>query len=300
MRMALCLQNHGTALDEAVERIRAAAGSGYSTVWMGETGGWDPLTLLAVAGREVDGVALGTAVVRTLPRHPLALAAQALTAQAATGGRLILGIGPSHRPLIEDAYGLSYAAPARNLREYLTALRPLLRGEEASQHGEHWTVAGRVDTPGTPAPPVLISALGPRMLRLAGELADGTLTVWAGPATIGGVIAPELHRAAEAAGRPGPEVVAAVPVCVTADPDGVREWTSARFGGIREKASYRALLDQEGASSAGDTVVAGDEEQVARELRRFADAGATEVQAITVGTAEDQARTEELLPRLAP
>jgi F420-dependent oxidoreductase-like protein len=290
----------GAPVEEVVRQVGAAADAGYVRAWIGEVGSWDPLTLLAVVGRQVHQIEVGTAIVRTYPRHPLALAAQALTVQAATGNRLTLGVGPSHAPVIEREYGQSFAAPGRNTREYLTALTPLLRGESVAYHGESWTAVGGIGVAGTQAPPVLVSALGPVMLRVAGELADGTITAWAGPPTIDEVIRPALDRAAAGAGRRSPAVVASVCVCVTADPERARQRVNDTFGRAGELPSYRAVLDREGLAGPGDTVVAGDEAAVEGGLRRFADAGATEILVIPVGTAEEKTRTVQALGNLAP
>ncbi|WP_067965762.1 TIGR03564 family F420-dependent LLM class oxidoreductase [Nocardiopsis trehalosi] len=299
MRMGIWLSADGTP-EEVAASARAAAEAGYTTAWVGENGGWDPLTLFAAIGRAAPGIDLGTSVVRSHARHPLALAAQALTAQAATGGRIVLGIGPSHAAIIEGSYGLSFAAPEPNLRDYLAALAPLLRGEAVEHRGPHWTaVGGPFALPGATPPPVLISALGPRMLRLAGEATDGTVLTWSGPALIADEVVPALARGADAAGRPRPRVVAGVCVSVTADPDRVRADVDAQLGVAGGMPSYRAVLDRQGLASVGATVLAGDEEEVARGLRRYADAGTTEFMAIPMGSAEERERTTVLLPGLA-
>ncbi len=298
MRIGLWIEGQlGAPLDEVSRQLRAAKEAGYGRAWVGEVGGWDPLTLLAVTSQHVPGVDVGTAVVRSYPRHPLALAAQALTVQAATGGRLVLGVGPSHAPIVEGQYGLPFEAPVRNLREYLSVLIPLLRGESVAFHGESWTAVGEIGVRDVPPPPVLVSALGPAMLRLAGEVADGTITAWAGPTTIEEVVRPHLDKAAGAAGRPDPDVVAGVCVCLTDDPDGARRWVDQTFGGARDLPSYRRVLDREGLASPGDAVLAGDEAAIERGLGRFASAGATEVQVIPVGTAAEKNRTIALLGR---
>ena len=334
MRIGLFVDDAGATLDQISRQVQAAGQAGFATVWTGERGLWDPLTLFAAlggrspgsqgpgnratgeqapreqapgeqlsegqaVGGQQDGPALGTAVVRTHPRHPLALAAQALTTQAATGNRLLLGIGPSHAPIVEGQYGSSYASPVANLREYLSVLRPLLRGEEVDFRGRFWTAAGSVSVPGAKPPPVFLAALGPRMLQLAGELADGTVTTWAGPRSVEGYFLPALARAAEAAGRPTPAVIAGVCVCVTDDPDGARRWIDDRYGMARNLPAYRAVFDREGADGPGDVLVAGDEEAVGRELRRFADAGVTEVQVIACGSEAEQARTVAFAAELA-
>jgi F420-dependent oxidoreductase-like protein len=299
MRIGLWPELTGLAIDEACREVRTAAAAGFDTVWFGEVGGWDPLTLIAATAPTSPGIGWGTAIVRTYPRHPLALAAQALTTQALTGGRLKLGIGPGHAVLVENSYGYAFESPVRNVREYLTALRPLLQGEAVDLRGRFWTVSGSVDAPGVPAPPVLLSALGPAMLRVAGELADGNVVTWAGPVTVGDVVLPAMASAAAAVGRATPEVVAGVCVCLTADADGARRWVNERYGAAWELPSYRAVFDREGVSSVGGAIVAGDQAVVEASLRRYADAGAAEVQVIPVGRDADKARTIEFLGDLA-
>ncbi|SNR69723.1 LLM class F420-dependent oxidoreductase [Actinomadura mexicana] len=268
----------GTApLDDIVTQVRLARDAGLDSVFFGHAGSWDALMTTAVAGREAPGIEVGTAIVPTYPRHPLALASQALTAQAMTGGRFTLGIGPSHPQVIEGSHGISYERPARHVREYLSALRPLLRGESVDYHGETLTTVGSVEAPGATPPPVLVSALGPAMLRIAGELADGTVTTWVGADAIADHIVPSITKAAESAGRPAPRVLAGAIVALTDDPDSVRRDLAAQFGAASDFPAYRAVLDRQGLSGVHETVIAGDEETVTRELRRFADAGATDL-----------------------
>ncbi|WP_262402534.1 TIGR03564 family F420-dependent LLM class oxidoreductase [Actinomadura sp. CNU-125] len=202
MRIGLFTVAGGAPLDDLVGQARAARDAGLASTFYGHASSFDALMTAALAGREVPGIEVGTAIVPTYPRHPLTVAGQALAAQAMTGGRFTLGVGPSHPPIIEGWYGLPYERPARHVREYLTALRPLLRGEDVAYRGETLTAAGTVDAPGATPPSVIVSALGPAMLRVAGELADGTVTTWTDVAAIGDHVVPAITRAAEAAGRP--------------------------------------------------------------------------------------------------
>jgi F420-dependent oxidoreductase-like protein len=277
MRIGLFALAAGAPLDDVVAQARRARDAGLDSVFFGHVPSWDALMAAALAGREAPGLEVGTAVVPTWPRHPLALASQALTAQAMAGGRFTLGIGPSHPPVIEGGHGIPYERPARHVREYLSALRPLLRGEDVEYRGETLTAVGTVDAPGAVPPPVIVSALGPAMLRVAGELADGTVTTWTGAAAIADHIVPSITRAAEAAGRPAPRVLAGVVVALTTDPDGVRRELAEQFAAASAFPGYRAVLDRQGLSGVHETVVAGDEAAVERELRRFADAGATDL-----------------------
>ncbi|WP_020578379.1 TIGR03564 family F420-dependent LLM class oxidoreductase [Actinopolymorpha alba] len=287
------------SVDAIVEAARAAGKAGFDAAWLGQRTSWDALTSLAAVGREVPDIELGTSVVPTYPRHPLMLASQALTVQASSGNRLNLGLGVSHRYIIEDQFGYSFDRPARHLREYLSALAPLLRGERVSYQGETLKAVGAIDAPGATPPSLLIGTLGPAMLRIAGELADGTISIWAGPATLADYIVPTITRAAAEAGRPDPRVVAQSFVCVTSDEAGRRAEVGEQFGAAVDVPAYRAIFDREGAAGPQDTVIAGDETSVVRQIRRLADAGATELLAIPIGPAIEQARTTELLASLA-
>jgi F420-dependent oxidoreductase-like protein len=296
MRIGLNVNEMGVPLDGVVAGVRAAAEAGMSGAWLGQRPGWDALTTLALAGREVPDIPLGTAIVPSYPRHPLVLAAQALTTQAATGNRLTLGVGTSHRHIVEGQFGLSFERPARHLREYLTALQPLLRGESVAYRGETLAATGQVLAPGAEPPSVLVGALGPAMLKVAGELTDGTVTVWAGPRALADHVVPAITKAA--AGRPDPRVVALTIVSVTGDPDARRAEIAQQLGQAGSQPSYRAILDREGAAGPVDTAVLGDERTVTAGLRRLADAGATELIAYPLGPAEDQSRTLRLLADL--
>jgi F420-dependent oxidoreductase-like protein len=285
---------------QVVEQVRQMAGAALSTAACSQVFAYDALTLLAVVGDLVPDIELMTAVVPTYPRHPIVLAAQALTVQAATGGRLTLGIGPSHQVVIEGMYGYSYERPARHIREYLDALLPLLNGEQVAYAG----ATLRAFTLGpleisAPAPPVMIAALGPAMLRLAGSLTDGTITWMAGLRTIESHIAPTITAAAANAGRKRPRIAVSLPICVTSEPNRARQLADKSFAVYGQLPAYRAVLDREGAASPGDVAVAGDEESVGRQIDAFAEAGATDFIAAVYGNREERQRTFSLLSHLA-
>ncbi|MGC0416316.1 TIGR03564 family F420-dependent LLM class oxidoreductase [Embleya sp. AB8] len=298
MRIGIFLNPDRTGLDELLGRVGEAARIGLDSAYFPQLASWDALTVAPLAGVRTEGIEVGTAIVPTYPRHPIALAGQALTAQAAVGGRLTLGVGPSHGPLIEGTFGYSYARPADHVREYLTVLGPLLRGEAVEHHGRTLTAVGRLDAPGADAPSVLLAALGPRMLRIAGELADGVVVVWTGADEVARRIRPAVAAAAQAAGRPEPRIVASVVVSVTAEPDRILGGIEERLGFAAELPNYRAHLDRQGKKGLGETVIAGDEELVAREVRRFAAAGTTELLISVAGDAEEQVRTLAVLSGL--
>ncbi|MCO1654951.1 TIGR03564 family F420-dependent LLM class oxidoreductase [Pseudonocardia humida] len=274
------------------EQVRDAATSGFRTAWASQALGWDALTALAVAGR-VPGIALGTAVLPVPQRHPLVLAGQALSTQAAVDGRLVLGVGAGIGAMLGAMFGAPHDRPARRMREYLAVLRPLLRGEPVDHHGPALTAVGAVDVPGATPPPVLLAALGPAMLRVAGELADGTVTWLTGPRTLHEHVVPRLVRAA--AGRAAPRVVVGLPVCVTTDDAAVRARIAERFAQAGRVPEYRAVLDREGVADAGGVAVVGDEDAVLRQVHRLRDAGATEFLAAPFGTPDEQRRTLRVL-----
>ncbi len=286
-------------LDEMVSRVAEVAAAGFQSAWLPQSTSFDALTALVVIGRQVDTIHLGTAVIPTYPRHPVSLAVQALTANAAVDGRLELGIGLSHKMAIEGRYGLSYERPAHHMREYLSILLPLMRTGRVDFSGD--TLVGRteVSIPGAVAPPVLLAALQPAMLRLAGSLADGTITWCTGPVTVETHIVPLITAAADDAGRPPPQVVVALPVCVTDDEADGRLKADEQLKGYGQIPVYRAVLDREGAASPGDVSVVGDERSVTEQLDHLAKIGATDFVAILCGSPADRARTTALLSGIA-
>jgi 5,10-methylenetetrahydromethanopterin reductase len=286
------------ALSRLRDQLQRAADDGFASAWMSNIFGLDALTALAVAGSQVPGIELGTAVVPTYPRHPAVLAQQALTTATALDGRLTLGVGLSHKIVIEDMYGYSFDRPARHMREYLSILLPLLDGQQASFQGETMRAGIGLSTPRPGRVPVLLAALAPQMLRLAGQRTDGTVLWMTGPATIRDYIVPTIREAAAAAGRPSPRVVCLLPVCVTDDPDGARARANRVFAIYAQLPSYRAMLDREGAAQPGDVVLTGDEDAVAAQIRALEEAGVTDFVAAEYSRGDDQVRTRALLKSL--
>jgi F420-dependent oxidoreductase-like protein len=280
-------------------RLQASADDGFASAWLANIFGLDALTALAVAGSQVPGIEVGTAVVPTYPRHPAALAQQALTAQAALDGRLSLGIGLSHQIVIEGMFGYSFERPARHMREYLAVLLPLLREGRVSFAGETLRAEVGLTAPCDHDVPVLLAALAPRMLRLAGRDADGTVLWMTGPATIESHIVPAITAAAADAGRAAPRVVCLLPVCVTGDPDGARERAAQMFSVYGQLPSYRAMLDQEGAAGPADVAIVGDEAAVAAQIDALGGVGVTDFVAAEFGQGDDAVRTRALLRDLA-
>ena len=288
------------ALDQLADQLRKAADDGFASAWMSNIFGLEALTSIAVAGREVPGIELGTAVIPTYPRHPAVLAQQALTTDLAIGGRLALGIGLSHEIVIKDMYGYSFERPARHMREYVAVLAPLLAGEPASFSGEtlHGHIGLSVPRSGHKVP-LLLAALAPRMLKLAGTQADGTILWMTGPATVRDYVVPAITAAAREAGRPDPRVVCALPVCVTGDPDQARADASKAFAIYGQLPSYRAMLDREGAAGPGDVAIVGDEDAVAAQLAALADAGVTDFVAGEYARGDEGPRTRAFLRKLS-
>jgi 5,10-methylenetetrahydromethanopterin reductase len=284
-------------VDDLVAEARAVADGGFGSYWTSQVFSIDALTAISVAGTQVEGIRFGTAVVPIQPRHPLALAAQALTASQVTGGRLDLGIGLSHQMVVENMWGLPFDKPVRHMREYLEALGPLLQGKDPQYGGELVTARGGLDVPADP-PPVLVAALGPQMLAVTGRLADGTITWMTGPKTIAELTAPALREAAEKAGRPEPRVVVGLPVCVTGDEAAARARAAQDLAMYGMLPSYRAMLDREGMEGPGDLAVCGSADQVAARVEEVMAAGATTFLAAEFGSPDERDATRETLKGL--
>jgi 5,10-methylenetetrahydromethanopterin reductase len=285
----------GRTIDDVVIAAKAAEEDGFSTYAMSQIFGLDTMGVLAVVGREVPRIGLATGVVPTYGRHPLTMAQQALTVQAASGGRFTLGIGLSHQIVIEGMFGLSFDQPLRHMREYLDVLMPLLHDGKADVDGETISTHAAINAADRMAPPVLVAALGPKMLELAGSVTDGTVTWMTGPATLASHVVPIITTAAERAGRPAPRVVAALPICVTGNEDAARERAAKDFQTYGFLPSYRAMLDREGAAGPADVAIVGDAASVTKELGRLADSGATEFVASIFGDRFERAETRALL-----
>ncbi len=286
------------SIDAAVSGAREAAEQGFSGYWVSQIFGFDNLTVLGIVGREVPGIGLGTGVVPTYPRHPMMLAQQALTVQAASGGRLTLGIGLSHQMVIENMFGLSFEKPVRHMREYLSVLMPLIRDGAVAFDGETFRVNASIEVPGSAPCSVLVAALGEKMLEVAGTLADGTMTWMTGPDTIASHTVPTITKVTQDAGRPAPRIAVGMPVCVTDDVDAARARAAEVFQVYGFLPSYRAMLDREGAAGPADIAIVGSEDEVRAGIRAVEDAGATDFAAVEFGAGADRTRTRELLRSL--
>ena len=282
-------------VDALENSLREAAEQGFPSFWMPQIFGMDALTAIAVAAKNVPNIRVGTSVIPTYPRHPMVLAQQALTTQSVIGGRLELGIGLSHQPVVEGMWGISFDKPVRHMSDYLSILTPLLNDRRVSYKGESIIGRGEITPPPADAPPVLVAALGPQMLRLAGRLADGTITWMTGPETIRTLTAPTISEAAEEAGRPAPQVAMGLPVCVTSDVDAARERADRDYAIYGQLPSYRAMLDREGAATPADVAIIGDAGEVADRIRALADCGVTTFAASAFGSPDELAATREVM-----
>jgi F420-dependent oxidoreductase-like protein len=260
MRIGLHVNSVGRTLDDLVAEASRAA---VDAVYLNETVGWDPVVLAALIGARVPGIEVGTAVTLTYPRHPQAMALAALSAQAATGNRFVLGVGPGHKAQVEARFGISYDKPAAHVRDYLTRLRPMLDDTTG--------------LPGVVRPKLLLSALGPVMLGIADEFADGTILVWTTAKGVADLVAPRLHDK---------EIALVAQVGVTDDPDALRQQLAATLGPVKQLPNYEKHLHRQGLRCVSDTAILGDEKAVAAELRRLEDAGVTELVVSVVGDYE--------------
>ncbi|MBF6170078.1 LLM class F420-dependent oxidoreductase [Nocardia blacklockiae] len=300
----------GRKLERMLRDIEWAESAGLATAWIPQIPtDFDALITVAAMGLRTSRIELGTAVVPLQAQHPIALARQALSAHAAAGGRLALGVGPSHHWIIRDMLGLPYEKPAAYTRDYLEVLRAGLSGPgSVDVENATFTVHNPLDLGPVAPVPVLVAALGPVMLRIAGEQADGTVLWMADERAISEHVVPKISKAAADAGRPAPRVVAGLPVCLC-EPGRVAE-ARARANRILGEAevspNYQRLLEQGDARDIGDLCLAGDESEIAAGLRRYADAGATDisVRLLPIGDTRDELvaskqRTREMIAGLA-
>ncbi|MBM4384307.1 MAG: TIGR03564 family F420-dependent LLM class oxidoreductase [Deltaproteobacteria bacterium] len=265
----------GDTIDTLVARGQEVERRGFPALWMANIFSLDAILTLAIMGRETKRIELGTAVVPTYPRHPFAMAQEALSANQAAGGRFTLGIGLSHRIVIEGMFGMSYDKPARHMREYLEVLGPLLRGEQVKYAGQVYQVNGSLGI-GASAPSVMVAAMADKMLEATGQLADGTILWMTGANTVANHVAPKLNAAARAAGRKAPRIAAGIPIALTNDPAGARQWAATNLVVYGQLPSYRAMLDREGLAGPADLALVGDEKALDAGLARMRDAGTTD------------------------
>lgn len=297
-------------LSRMLDDIAWAEGAGMDTAWIPQIpSDFDALITIAAMGLRTQRIELGTAVVPLQAQHPVALARQAVSAHAAADGRLALGVGPSHHWIVRDMLGLPYERPAAYTRDYLEVLSAGLTGPGTVEvANDTFTVHNPLDLGPTTPVPVLVAALGPVMLRIAGERADGTILWMADHRAVADHVVPKITKAAADAGRGAPRIVASLPVCLCG-PGEVAE-AKARANRILGEAevspNYQRLLERGDARDVGDLCVAGDERQIEAGLRRYADAGATDlsVRLLPIGDNRDELvaskrRTRDMIAELA-
>jgi F420-dependent oxidoreductase-like protein len=302
------LTGGGATVDKILTQAHQAESDGFSALWYASSVAGDPLIAMAIAGRATRSIELGTAVLQTYPCHPLLQATRVAAAANAMGrAGLTLGLGPSHQPVVHGVLGLSYADVAANTEEYVHIVAGLLRGDDVNFTGHHWTLQGHGRT--TPVDyevPLLLSAMAPRMLRIAGRLADGVVLWMASARAIETRIIPTLTEAASDADRKRPRVVAGLPVAVHDDVDAARDAVAATSVGYAGMINYQRIIEAGGGSQAADIAIVGDEKSVRAQLQAIIDAGATDVWAQTVAVGESRdarrnslRRTRDLLGELA-
>lgn len=300
----------GRKLERMLRDIEWAESAGMDTAWIPQIPtDFDALITIAAMGLRTSRIELGTAVVPLQAQHPIALARQALSAHAAAGGRLALGVGPSHHWIVQDMLGLPYEKPAAYSRDYLDVLNAALRGTgSVDVENDTFTVHNPLDLGPVAPVPVLIAALGPVMLRIAGERTDGTVLWMADERAIEQHVVPKISKAAADAGRPAPRIVAGLPVCLCAasEVDEAKARANRILGEAEVSPNYQRLLEQGDARDIGDLCVAGDEEAIAAGLRRYAEAGATDlsIRLLPIGDDRDslvasKRRTREMIAELA-
>lgn len=287
-----------TTFPGLIERAQKMETLGFDCFWMAHMLGLDAMTALAVVGQNTSRIKLGTAVVPSYPRHPLVMAQQAATTNAAASGRFNLGIGLSHQPIIEGMFGMSYDKPARHMREYLNVLAPALRNEKVDYQGEQYGARGRIAVPESESVPLLVAALGDIMLHLAGTLADGTITWMTGPKTLEDHIIPKIRKAAAEAGRPEPRIVAGVPTAIISDKQAAIERIDKGMKMYGQLDSYKAMLAKEGATGPSGIANIGDEGELRKYIQRLRDIGVTDLNCAILGVGDHDTTVEFLASEL--
>jgi F420-dependent oxidoreductase-like protein len=287
----------------------AAEQAGFTSIWVPQIpGDFDAFTAITLMGHATERIELGTAVLPIQTRHPIAMAQEVLSNQAVCEGRFTLGLGVSHHWVVEGMLGLEYQRPAHQLRNYLEVLNAALAGPgRVDVENDGYRVHSPMDVTDHAPTQVLLAALAPVMLRIAGEQASGTILWMADERAIAEHVAPRITKAA--AGRPAPRIVAGVPVtlCAKDEVDAARERANRVLGHAEYSPNYQRLLEYGDATDVGDILAAGDESAIVDRLRAFGDAGVTDLAAriLTVGPdraarIESRKRTEAFLASLCP
>jgi len=275
-----------STLDGLVAAAKRYETMGFDSLWIAHMSSFDAIMAMAIVGRETTRLKVATAVVPSYTRHPYSMAQQAMTAQVASNGRFILGIGLSHKPIIEGMYGMSFDKPARHMREYLQVLAPALRCEKVSFKGELYKTNAQLAIEGASPVPLVVAALGDQMLQIAGTYADGTITWMTGPKTLETHIIPKISKAAKEAGKPAPRIVAGVPFALISDKASVVDRLNRGLKMYGELPSYRAMLDKEGSATPADFTCVGDEKEIRATIRRYRDLGVTDLNCTLLGVGD--------------
>jgi F420-dependent oxidoreductase-like protein len=302
--MRIGITGGGSTADRIIQQAVEAEADGFSSLWYASAVFGDPLVAMALAGRATSTIELGTSVLQTYTCHPVLQANRAASTAAAMGRPgLTLGVGPSHQPAIEGVYGLSYDQVGAHTEEYVTVLGSLLRGEGIDHRGTHLRVNVPVVAPPQQPVGLMLSALAPRLLRVAGELTEGTILWMANARSIETHVAPRIEAAATAAGRAAPRIVAGLPVAVHDDVAAARQTAAEAFAGYGTLPNYRRILDIGGAAGPGDAAIVGDEAAVTAQVEALFAAGATDLWAAPFPVGDDRSasrhRTRALLQELA-
>jgi F420-dependent oxidoreductase-like protein len=300
MRIGLTAQ--GSTPDEIVEHVRWAEDTGFMSSWFSSATAGDPVVAMALAGRATTRIEIGTAVLQTYPCHPLLQALRAASVVAAMRRPgFTLGLGPSHEPLIRGVYGLSYDSPGRNTEEYIQIISRLLGGDTVDFDGSEWGTHASVTV--DHAVPVLVAALSPHLLQVAGGIADGTILYLANARVIESRVVPQIQVAASAAGKPPPRVVAGIPVAVHDDVAEARDWYLRGPGAYASLPNYQRVVAAGGSAQASDVAIVGNEAAVTRQLQALIDSGASDIWAGIFPVGDDRSsslrRTTDLLASLA-
>jgi len=304
--MRIGLPGGGRTVDDVISQAGRAEADGFASLWYASATAGDPLVAMAIAGRATTSIELGTSVLQTYTCHPVLMASRAAAVATAIGapGRFTLGIGPSHQPVIEGMFGISYATPGRHTDEYTQILAQLLGGKQVSFKGEEFNVnAGPIAVPDGVEVPVLVSALGPRLLRVAGQYAAGTITWMANAKAVEEHVAPRIQKAASGAGRPEPRVVVGLPIAVHDDMSEARSAAAEQFVIYGQLPNYQRILERGGVNAPAEAAIVGDEASVSGQIEALFAAGASDLWAAPFPVGDDRsasrARTRALLRELA-
>jgi 5,10-methylenetetrahydromethanopterin reductase len=298
MRIGVVADPWAGTLEDLVDEVRFTVEASLETYWMAQVWRFDAMTLIPHLAQLAPTLEFGTSVVASYLRHPMTLASQAMTTSLLTGGRFTLGVGLMHRPAIEGMFEIPFDHPVRHMGEYLDVLLPLLHHQQVDVSGVTVSYHGGLDVPNALTCPVMLGALGPRMLRLCGSRTSGTITWMTGPNTLREHIVPLVTDAAASAGRPPPRIVALVALRVTDDVKRGREQAAAALGGYGNLPSYRAMLDREGLARAEDFAIIGSEDSAREQIDAYEKSGITDIGLMIAGGIEDRDRSRAFIASL--